>query len=155
MESIQEARDQNLHVEGIFLDVAKAYDVLNHNTLLGKLNSYVIRGNMNLWFKSYLSNYSLFVEIIQTEHRNFTQCMYTSTLKKIVHFVPQGSILGHLLLLLCINNLPLNIQGVNLVLFADDTNDKSEDAFQQKVLYAVKELEVCLQKSDQIVNIEK
>jgi hypothetical protein len=51
--------------------------------------------------------------------------------------VPQGSILGHL------NDLPLNIQGVKLVLFSDDTNDKNKDAFQQKVLYAVKELELC------------
>ena len=41
MESIQEARDQHLHVEGIFLDLTKAYNVLNHNTLLGKLNAYV------------------------------------------------------------------------------------------------------------------
>ena len=120
VESIQEARDQHLHVEGIFLDLTKAYDVLNHNTLLGKLNSYGIRGNMNLWFKSYLSNYSLFVEIIQIEHKNFMQCRCTSSFKKIVHCVPQGSILGHVLLLLYANNLPLNIQGVNLVLFADD-----------------------------------
>ena len=41
MESIQEARDEHLHVERIFLDLAKAYDVLNHNTLLGKLNAQV------------------------------------------------------------------------------------------------------------------
>jgi len=80
---------------------------------------------MNLWFKFYLSNYSLFVEIIQIERINFTQYRYTSSLKRIVHCVPQGSILGHLLLLLYINDLPLNIQGVKLVLFADDTKDKN------------------------------
>ena len=62
------------------------------------------------------------------------------------------------MLLLCINDLPLNIQGVKLFLFADDTNmlvGKNEDAFQQKVLYAVKELELCLQKIDLISYIEK
>jgi hypothetical protein len=36
--------DQRLHVVGIFLDITKAYDVLDHNTLLDKLNSYGIRG---------------------------------------------------------------------------------------------------------------
>jgi len=54
-----------------------------------------------------------------------------------------------------INVLPLNILGVNLASFADDINDKNEGTFQQKVLYAVKELELCFQKNYQIINIEK
>jgi hypothetical protein len=71
-ESIHKAMDQSLLVVGIFLDLTKADDVHNHNTLPAKLNSYSIRGNMNLWFKSYVSNCSQFVEITQIEHRNFT-----------------------------------------------------------------------------------
>jgi len=57
---IQKAMELHLHVVGIFPDLTKAYDVLNHNTLLDKLNTYDIRGNTNLWFKSYLSNCSQF-----------------------------------------------------------------------------------------------
>jgi hypothetical protein len=38
---------------GIFLDLTKAYDVLNYKVLLSKLNSYGIRGVANLWFESY------------------------------------------------------------------------------------------------------
>jgi hypothetical protein len=41
---------------GIFLDLTKGYDVLNHNVLLSKLNSYGIRGVANLWVESYLSH---------------------------------------------------------------------------------------------------
>ena len=55
IESIQEAMDQHLHAGGIILDLTKAYDILNRNTLLDKLDSYSIRGNMNLWFEFYLS----------------------------------------------------------------------------------------------------
>jgi hypothetical protein len=57
---IQKAMELHLHVVGIMLDLTKAYDVLNHNTLLDKLNTCGIIGNINLWFKSYLSNCSQF-----------------------------------------------------------------------------------------------
>jgi retron-type reverse transcriptase len=48
--------------------------------------------------------------------------IYVSTTKEIEHGVPQGSILGPILYLLYINDLPLNITGTKIVLFADDTN---------------------------------
>jgi hypothetical protein len=63
----------HLHVVGIFLDLTKAYDVLNHNTLLDKLNTYSIKGHTNLWFKSYLSNRSQFF----LNNPNGTQTFYT------------------------------------------------------------------------------
>ena len=133
-QSIEEALDQHLRVVGIILDLTKAHYILNHNKLLDKLDSYGIRGNMNLCFKFYLSKYLQFVEITQMQHRNFTQYRYISSFRKIVHGVPQGLMLEPLLLLLYINDILLNIQGVKLVLFADDTNilvvDKNEDALQ-------------------------
>jgi len=57
---IQKTMELHLHVVGIFLDLTKAYDVLNHNILLEKLNTCGIRGNTNLWFKFYLCNRSVF-----------------------------------------------------------------------------------------------
>jgi hypothetical protein len=60
---IQEALDKGVHAIGIFIDLTKAYDVLNYKLLLEKLSSYYyllincgIRGSMNSWFRSYLTN---------------------------------------------------------------------------------------------------
>jgi hypothetical protein len=58
IKTTQEVMDHCIHVVGIFLELTKSYDVLNHNTLLDKSDSYGIRGNMNLWFKSFLFNRS-------------------------------------------------------------------------------------------------
>jgi hypothetical protein len=60
IQSIHKAMDQCLHVVGKFFDLTKAYDVHNQNTFLAKLNSYGIRGNMNLWINIiYLTIHSL------------------------------------------------------------------------------------------------
>ena len=99
IESIQEALDNHLHVLGIFLDLSKAYGVLNHVILLDKLESYGVRGSANMWFKSYLSNRTQFVEISHINKNNFTQDRFHSTTRAIRHRVPQGSILGPLLFL--------------------------------------------------------
>ena len=58
IKTTQEVMDQ---VVGIFVELTQAYDVLNHNILLDKLNSYGVRGNMNLWFKCFLFNCLQFV----------------------------------------------------------------------------------------------
>jgi hypothetical protein len=66
---VQEALDNHYHIIGIFLDVTKAYDVINHDILLKRLYSYGIRGVPKLWFKSYLTNHTQFVEIIQVDEQ--------------------------------------------------------------------------------------
>jgi hypothetical protein len=54
IERIQKALDEQVYNTGIFIDLSKAYDVLNHNLLLEKLSYYSIRGFTNSWFRSYL-----------------------------------------------------------------------------------------------------
>ena len=94
------------------MDLQKAFDTVDHEILLSKLDYYGIRGISNIWFKSYLSNRKQFVSING----------YDSGLAKIKCGVLQGSILGHLLFLLHINDLNQAIKFCKVHHFADDTN---------------------------------
>ena len=145
IQSVQEALDRHLHVVGIFLDLSKTYDVINHNRLLDKLDSYGIRGSVNKWFQSFLTNRTQFVEISQMDRSKYIQHKFQSSLRVISYGVPQGSILSPLLFLIYIDYLPLNIQGAKLILYADDTNvlvvDRNEEALQTKLFLVMKQLE--------------
>ena len=79
---------------GIFLDLKKAFDTVNHSILLKKLNHCGIRGIINDWFSSYLLGRSQVTEIDSN----------LSTITTISCGVPQGSVLGPLLLLTYIND---------------------------------------------------
>jgi hypothetical protein len=96
IESIQEALDKGVHAIGLFFDLSRAYDVINNDLLLDKLNSYGIRGKTYSWFKSYLTYHVQFVERNQTDHKNAQQNRYISSSREIMHGVPQGSVLGPL-----------------------------------------------------------
>ena len=73
--------------------------------------------------------------------------------------MPQGLILGPIFVPLYINDLPLIFQGVNFVLYADDTNllavDKGEEVLQHKIAFVIQHLEIWFHKNNVIVNIEK
>ena len=111
-EKIRNALDEGNHACGVFIDLQKAFDTVNHEILVDKLNYYGIRGLANQWFKSYLSQRTQYVSIDG----------FDSETLKIKHGVPQGSVLGPLLFLLYINDLHKSVIYSNAYHFADDTN---------------------------------
>ena len=109
---IKESIDNKLHVCGIFLDLTKAFDTVNHAILLNKLYNYGIRGTAHKLFKSYLSNRFQFVSLGG----------HQSDLRLINCGVPQGSVLGPLLFLIYINDLINCCKEGKIRIFADDTS---------------------------------
>ena len=111
-EHIKNTIDNGNYGGGIFIDLKKAFDTVNHTILLKKLEHYGIRGVPLQWFESYLSDRKQFVSVNG----------HSSDELEIKHGVPQGSVLGPLLLLLYINDLPRISKKLTFYLFADDTN---------------------------------
>ena len=87
-ENIRIALDNKSYACGIFFDLQKALNTVNHNILLYKLDYYGIRGTAHDWFASYLTNRTQFVSLLG----------FDSKTKLILHGLPQGSVLGPLLL---------------------------------------------------------
>lgn len=154
--NIIQSLDSKMAVASIFLDMSKAFDFVSHPTLLEKLYRYGIRGNCWEWINSYLSHRTQCVEIemINNKHKKSFHSKYRSN----DFGVPQGSVLGPLLFLLYINDLP-DMTKNECVLFADDTTlivkCKNRNELQTEIGETLESVSKWLECNNLKVNIEK
>ena len=96
----------------LLIDFSKAFDMVEHNILLQKLYHYGIRGVALSWLKSYLANRKQYVSL-NNKHSSIVEMEYG---------VPQGSILGPLMFIIYINDIPNICEMAKFILYADDAN---------------------------------
>ena len=111
-DQIKEACDCGLYASGVYLDLKKTFDTVNHKILLWKLNHYGIRDITNDWFKSFLVNRTQYINVNGSN----------SNPEKVMYGVPQGSLLGLLLFIIFINDLNASIKSSKVHHLVDDTN---------------------------------
>ena len=148
--------DQRRCVGGIFCDLTKAFDCVNHNILLNKLHYYGVRDTGLLWFKSYLENRKQRVSISP----NVFDQKSSSNWNVMANGVPQGSILGPLLFIIYLNDLPYGLHQDNKpVIYADDTSvlltAKNEDELKNKMISALDYMTEWFLANGLALNIEK
>ncbi len=135
-------------VGALFIDTVKAFDTVDHDILLKKIVAYGVEGRELEWFKSYLSNH--------IQQVNFKRTL--SDEQPVTKEVPQGSILGPLLFIIFMNDVPDAIKQI-IDLYADDTTLQASDpdlsVLEQKLNEDLESLSKWLNENRLILNTDK
>jgi hypothetical protein len=153
-DDILNALNNRMMVGDIFCDLQKAFDCVNHDILLTKLEFYGITGITHKLIKSYLKG--RYQKVVLNNHC----CSLCSNWGEITHSVPQGSILGTLLFLLYINDLlPITNENSTIVLFADDTSiiitNPNPSNFEKSVNKIIQDVNEWLNTNSLLLNLDK
>ena len=110
-DAILDNLDKGSITGAVFLDLSEAFHTINHNRLIKKLSNIGFSQETITWFNCYLSNRTQVTSV----------GLEKSTTKPVQVGVPQGSILGPLLFLIYVNDLPSTVNNCDISLYADDT----------------------------------
>ena len=143
------AIDNGKMIGVVLVDFKKAFDLVDHQILLNKLEIYGIKDDALSWFDTYLTN--------RKQQVSINNCQ--SDFQQISYGVPQGSILGPLLFLLFINDLPLYTNNVFTDLYADDTTvydiQDSMEQIESNLQSALNGLQIWCKSNGMILNSSK
>ena len=149
VEKITNSIDKKKYTVGVFIDLKKAFDTIDHKLLLKKMELYGVRGVALNWMASYLNNRKQYVDI------DGELSLYLTVLCG----VPQGSILGPKLFILYINDICNVSKILELILFADDTNlfctDDNLELLSKKISEELNKLSVWFAVNKLSLNLTK
>jgi hypothetical protein len=119
IENIIENINDKTKLNCVLLDLSKAFDCIQHNILMDKLYDYGVHGITHERIKSYLTNRTQLVKVTHTENNQIKE--YLGSSLPVRHGVAQGSVLGPLLFILYVNDIPLQTHG-RPIMYANDTS---------------------------------
>ena len=148
-DNIRRNMDQGQLTGAVFIDLRKAFDTVDHAVLLDKLSNLGIVDKEHGWFTDYLSNRT---QVVEFQGVTFTP-------EAISVGVPQGSILGPLLFILHINDLPEVVSQCNILMYADDTvlycSSAKASIIQDKLTADLSKIEHWLSFNSLFINVSK
>ena len=143
------AMDNGQMVGVVLVDFKKAFDLVDHQILLSKLKLYGLNNDALMWFDTYLAQRRQQVSINDNK----------SDFETVTCGIPQGSILGPLLFLLFINDLPLYVDNVSADLYADDTTfydiQASIELIEKNLQLSLNQLHIWCKNNGMVLNSEK
>lgn len=153
--------NKRLKVAGVFLDLSSAFDCVDHQILLQKLEHYGVRNEQLNLIKSYLSNRKQYVELKSINYGE--ELTFNSNWVDLKTGVPQGSILGPIFFIVFINDLinyiGSKIPDVTPIIYADDTNAiisaSNIDELNDKINLTLQEFSIWFMNNNLIINSDK